>query len=67
MEQAPFLDDLVLFKHVAQAGGLAAAALSRKMQTLERQLGRQCFSAFNRLFVDCGGAVCTGGRGFLDP
>ena len=53
MKQTPSLDDLALFVQVAEAGGLAGAArlsgvsvptLSRKMQTLERQLGRALFS-----------------------
>ncbi|CUH75735.1 DNA-binding transcriptional regulator IlvY [Tritonibacter multivorans] len=52
MKRTPAIDDLVLFVQVAQAGGLAGAArdsgistptLSRKMQTLEQDLGRHLF------------------------
>lgn len=70
MEQTPALDDLALFVQVAEAGGLAGAArisgvsvptLSRKMQSLERQLGRTLFHRGAR-----GYALTVEGRSVLE-
>jgi len=70
MEQALALDDLALFVQVAEAGGLAGAArvsgvsvptLSRKMQSLERQLGRTLFHRGAR-----GYSLTVDGRSVLD-
>jgi DNA-binding transcriptional LysR family regulator len=70
MKQTPSLDDLALFVQVAEAGGLAGAArlngvsvptLSRKMQRLERQLGRVLFSSEAR-----GYSLTAEGRSVLE-
>jgi DNA-binding transcriptional LysR family regulator len=70
MEQSPSLDDLGLFVDVAETGGLAGAArrtgatvptLSRKMATLERELGRKLFERGPR-----GYSLTTEGRALLD-
>ena len=70
MEQTLALDDLALFVQVAEAGGLAGAArvsgvsvptLSRKMQSLERQLGRTLFHRGAR-----GYSLTVDGRSVLD-
>lgn len=70
MERTPALDDLALFVQVAESGGLAGASrisgvsvptLSRKMQMLERQLGRGLFHRGAR-----GYSLTSEGRSVLD-
>jgi len=70
MEQTPLLDDLILFAQVAEAGGLVGASrisgvsvptLSRKMQLIERQLGRLLFSRGAR-----GYSLTADGRAVLE-